>query len=138
MQKCKFICNILLILFILPILFGCKEENHDNKIDLDSEIIPVDDYSNINLSEDILFVIDTLENTHPVFYLDEVPDDYYKQKKYINENMDKLINDDMTFEYELQKLIATLNDNHTRLTKHSTNYIVMNLKYNNDNLITSL
>lgn len=143
---------VVLLFALLIVLSGCSylnktditnttdqsqnQESYDINSNLSNDSPYVDEYeyTNIPLSDDLSFLFDKLENNHASFFLNEVPKEYYIQKHYIEDNFENIINDDNIFEFEVKKLLATLNDCHLSLISQNQ-YSNIRLKYIDNKLL---
>ena len=109
----------LLCLFLaMAMLTGCGKGNEtpmEEIVEVPTEELLVEEEPQLSIyEEDAMYLVELIENTHPCFTLDDIPDDYIvKKENYLKSS--KSIEDIEQFYNESAKYLCALKDGHTSL-----------------------
>ncbi len=108
--------KLLCLLLAMTMLTGCGKQNEPppEKITEVPEELIVEEPQLSIYEEDALYLVELIENTHPCFTLDDIPDDYIEKKERYLQNS-KSVESIEQFYNESAKYLCTLRDGHTSL-----------------------
>lgn len=110
----KWLCLFL----AMAMLTGCGKGNEtpmEEIVEVPTEELLVEEEPQLSIyEEDAMYLVELIENTHPCFTLDDIPDDYIvKKENYLKSS--KSIEDIEQFYNESAKYLCALKDGHTSL-----------------------
>ena len=110
--------KLLCVILVLAMLTGCGNQNElptEELVEVPTEELLVEEEPQLSIyEEDAMYLVELIENTHPCFTLDDIPDDYIvKKENYLKSS--KSIEDIEQFYNESAKYLCALKDGHTSL-----------------------
>ena len=110
----KWLCLFL----AMAMLTGCGKGNEtpmEEIVEVPTEELLVEEEPQLSIyEEDAMYLVELIENTHPCFTLDDIPDDYIVKKENYLKNS-KSVENIKQFYNESSKYLCTLKDGHTSL-----------------------
>ncbi len=110
--------KLLCVILAMAMLTGCGKGNEtpmEEIVEVPTEELLVEEETQLSIyEEDAMYLVELIENTHPCFTLDDIPDDYIvKKENYLKSS--KSIEDIEQFYNESAKYLCSLKDGHTSL-----------------------